>query len=87
MTYENNALDLNKFAVTILIGLSEAFDCVSHGRSFTKLKACDLTDEAGKFMSGYLSGRFQGECLSNEKKIMEAMNILSLILNRKFFCL
>ncbi len=54
-----NALDSNNFACTILIDLSKAFDCVSLGLLITKLKAYGLTGDACRFMSSYLSGRFQ----------------------------
>ncbi len=57
-----NALDSNIFAGTILIDFSKAFDCVPHGLLITKLKAYGLTDDAS-----YLSGKFQGINLSNEK--------------------
>ncbi len=68
-----NALDSNKFAGTILIDLSKAFDCVPHGLLITKLKAYGLTDDACKFMSSYISGRFQRVRLSNEKSSWEPL--------------
>ncbi len=43
----------------ILIDLSKAFDCVSHGLLITKPKAYGLADDVCRFISSYLSGRFQ----------------------------
>ncbi len=53
------ALYENKFAGTIMMDLSKAFDCIPHGLLIAKLKAYGLSDCACKFMSSYLSGRFQ----------------------------
>ncbi len=61
------ALDENKFASTVLMDLSKAFDCVLHGLLITNFKAYGLTNEACEFMSSYLSGRYQRVRLSNKK--------------------
>ncbi len=68
-----HALDSNNFAGTILIDLSKAFDCVPHGLLITKLKAYGVTDDACRFISSYLSVRFQQVRLSNEKKLIGAI--------------
>ncbi len=72
-----NALDSNNFASTILIDLSEAFDCVPQGFLITKLKAYSLTYDTCRLMSSYLSGRFQQVYLANVKIKMDPPGILA----------
>ncbi len=49
--------------------LSNAFDRDPHDLfKISKFKAYGLTNEACKFMSSYLSGRYQRVRLSNENK-------------------
>ncbi len=61
-----NALDDNQFASIILIDLSKAFHCVSHGRLIAKMKAYGISNNACEFMCSYLSDRFQRVNILNE---------------------
>ena len=61
------ALDENKFAGTVLMDLSKAFDCIPHGLLITKLYTYGLSSNACEFMSSYLSGRHQRVRISNER--------------------
>ncbi len=45
-----------------------------HELLITKLNANGLTDDVCRFMSSYLSGRFQRVCLSNEKSSWEPLS-------------
>jgi hypothetical protein len=53
------ALDEDKFAGTLLIDLSKAFDCIPHGLLIAKMRAYGLSTDACEFMASYLSDRFQ----------------------------
>jgi hypothetical protein len=61
------ALDNNKFVGTVLMDLSKAFDCIPHGLLISKMNAYGLSENACKFMSSYLSERYQRVKISNEK--------------------
>ncbi len=53
------ALDNHNFVGTILMGLSKAFDCISHVLLVAKMNAYGLSGDACEFMSCYLTGQFQ----------------------------
>ena len=61
------ALDENKYAGTLLMDLSKAFDCVPHGLLIAKMHAYWLTRNACEFMASYLSDRHQRVRITNEK--------------------
>jgi hypothetical protein len=61
------ALDDDKFVGTVLMDLSKAFDCMPHGLLIAKMNAYGLSNDACKFMSSYLSERYQRVKISNEK--------------------
>jgi hypothetical protein len=61
------ALDDDKFVGTVLMDLSKAFDCIPHGLLIAKMNAYGLSNDACKFMSSYLSERYQRVKISNEK--------------------
>ncbi len=61
------ALDENKFVGTVLMDLSKAFDCISHGLLIAKMKAYWLSNYACEFMAIYLSDRYQRVKISNNK--------------------
>ena len=53
------ALDRHECAAAILIDLSKAFDCLTHGLLLGKLKAYVLSTEAVKLLESYLTDRKQ----------------------------
>ncbi len=54
-------------AGTILLDLSNAFDCVPHRLLIAKMKAYVVSNDACEFMRSYLSDRFQKAKISNER--------------------
>ncbi len=61
------ALDENKYAGTVLMDLSKAFDWVPYGFLIAKMHAYGLSTNACEFMSSYLSDRYQRVKISNVK--------------------
>ncbi len=61
------ALNDKKYAGTVLMDLSKAFDCVPYGLLIAKMHAYDLSTNACEFMSSYLSDRYQRVKISNVK--------------------
>ncbi len=52
----------------LLMDLSKAFDCVPYGLLIAKMHAYGLSTNACKFMSSYLSDRYQRVKISNVKR-------------------
>ncbi len=70
------SLDDNNFAVTLLIYLSKAFDCMPHGLLIAKMSAYGLSNDACESMSSYLCERYQRVKISNKsswKKILKGI--------------
>ncbi len=61
------ALDNDNFVGTVLMDLSKAFDCITHGLLITKMSAHSLGNTACEFMASYLSDRYQRVKISNKK--------------------
>ena len=53
------ALDENKYVVTILMDLSKAFDCLPHDLLLLKLKAYGVSENAIKLLKNNLTNREQ----------------------------
>ncbi len=61
------ALDENKYAGTVLMDISKAFDCVPYGLLIAQMHAYGLSTNACEFISSYLSDRHQRVKISNVK--------------------
>ncbi len=61
-------LDENKYACTVLVDLSKAFDCVPHGLLLAKMHVYGLSINACQFISSYVSDRYQRVKISNVKR-------------------
>ena len=70
-------VDDNKMVGTILMDLSEAFDCLPHDLLIAKLDAYGFDKEALRLILSYLSGQEQcvknGGCLSMLKLILDGV--------------
>ena len=67
-------MDNHKSAAAVLMDLSKAFDCLSHGLLFEKLRAYGLAPEVIDLLSSYLSDRVQQVRLGSHTSTWE--NIL-----------
>ena len=71
------ALDNREYVCAILMDLSKAFDCLSHGLLIAKLKAYGLSEEVVKLLDSYLEDRFQqirlGAHISSWEKLFKGV--------------
>ena len=70
-------LDNHRYVGAILMDLSKAFDCLSHGLIIDKLAAYGLSDSTCSLLQSYLSDRKQmvklGHCKSTFLKIIKGV--------------
>ena len=65
-----NALDEKFFVGTVLMDLSEAFDCIPHDLLITKLHAYGFSEKTVTFIYSYLNRRKQNVKIENFLKIL-----------------
>ena len=58
-------LDQNKIIRAVLLGFSEAFDCIPHDLLIANLNAYEFDRESLKLIYSYLKGRKQFVCINN----------------------
>ena len=68
------ALDDQKYAASMLMDLSKAFDCLPHGLLIEKLRAYGLAPEAIDLLSSYLSNRVQQVRLGSHNSTWEKIS-------------
>ncbi len=61
------AQDENKYAGTVLMGFSKAFECVPYDLLIAKMHVYGLSTNACEFMFSYLSERYQWVKITNVK--------------------